>query len=120
MRDIGHRLSRYRLSRYALPDDPVQRRMRWAWLALIGWLVWVGVLSDHSFLRLWKLSIENGRTHHQLANASAEANRLDAQTKDRKAFRDLGERRLREDGMARPDEIIYRVRKVPPESLLVR
>lgn len=121
MRDIGHRLGRYRLSRYALPDDPVRRRLRWIWVALIGWLLWIGVISDHSFFRLWKLSLENARTRDQMTKAMAEADRLDVEVKDRKALRARGERVLREkNGMARSDEIIYRIRSVPAESLLAK
>ena len=51
MRDIGRRIQRYRLSRYAPPRGPVRRRLKWLWLLGAGWLTWIGVVSDHSLLQ---------------------------------------------------------------------
>ena len=110
MRDIGARISRYRLSRYAPPDDRVRRRLRWAWPLVGVWLVYVGVVSDHSFYRLWRLSDENARARAELASLKSEIDRLVHELTDPSARKQVGERMLRErDGMAAPHEIIYRI-----------
>ncbi len=111
MRDIGDRIQRYRLSRYAPPQDPVRRRLRWAWIFPALWLVWVGFVSDHSFFRLWQLTRERARTAAELARLNAESARLDVLVNDPAARRELAEHALREQaGMAQPGEIIYRIR----------
>ena len=111
MRDIGSRIERYRLSRYAMPEDPVRRRLRWFWLLPALWLVWVGFVSEHSFLRLGQLARERARTAADLRRVKAEIARLDVMVHDPDARRDLAEHALREKaGMAQPGEIIYRIR----------
>ena len=118
MRDIGRRIQRYRLSRYGNPVAPVTRRLRWIWLVAIAWAAWVGFLSDHSFHRIWKL--ENGRAQarEQLEQASTARLQMNAELKDPAAQRERAEEKLRtEHGMARPDELIYRVQAVPADSL---
>jgi cell division protein FtsB len=111
MRDIGSRLRRYRLSRYAPPTDPLRKGLRWGWVALGLWLVWIGVLSDHSLWRIWNLSRENARAEQQLQATRAEVERLDSELTNPETQRELAERALRErTGMARPDEIVYRIR----------
>lgn len=118
MKDIGSRLKRYRLSRYAAPVDPVRRRLRWAWVLGLLWLVWIGVLSDHSLLRIWSLGREKARTQSELEHVRSEIERLDAQAKDPRARRDLAEHTLRErNGMAKPGEIVYRIRSMSPDSV---
>lgn len=110
MRDISGRLNRHRLSRYAPPDDPLRRRMHWAWWGLVAWLLWVCVISDHGFYRLWQLRHENQRTHSDLVLTQNEMRTLDAELKDPRALKGLAERVLREkNGMARPGEIVYRI-----------
>ena len=117
MRDIGSRIQRYRLSRYASPQDPLRRRLRWAWLALVSWLLWAGVTSDHSFARLWRLNRERAQVRRDLGRVQQETERLERELRDPGARRDLAERELREkSGMARPDEIIYRIREAPVDS----
>ncbi len=117
MRDISNRLKRYRLSRYAPPVDPVRRRLRWAWLLGALWLIWVAVVSDHSLLRIWSLGRENARAKAELEHARAETAQLDAQVRDPRASRELAEHVLRErSGMARPGEIVYRIRSAGPDS----
>ncbi len=111
MRDISHRIRRYRLSRYAPPVDAWRRRMRWAWVAGGLWLVWVGLVSDHSLYRIWRLSLENARAQRELERVRQEAERLDEQLSNPKTARDRGEHELRErKGMAGPGEFIYRIR----------
>jgi cell division protein FtsB len=115
MRDIGARIQRYRLSRYAPPQDRVRRGLRWAWLAAALWLIWVGLVSEHNFLRLWQLSHERQRSEVELRRLDAEIARLDAQQRDPTALRSLAEHALREkSGMARPGEIIYWIRPGGP------
>ena len=110
MRDISGRLRRYRLTRYAFPEDPLRRRRHWVWWGLAVWLLWVCVISDHSFYRLWKLRQENRITAVELARTEREAQRFGAELENPAALRGLAERVLREkNGMARPGEIIYRI-----------
>lgn len=111
MRDIGSRLRRYRLSRYAPPGDPLRKGLRWGWVALGLWLVWIGVLSDHSLWRIWNLSRESARAERELQSTRAAVERLDAELTNPETQRELAERALRErTGMARPGEIVYRIR----------
>ena len=115
MRDIGARIQRYRLSRYAPPVDRVRRRLRWAWLAGALWLVWVGFVSEHNLVRLWQLGRERVRSEVRLQQLKGEIARLDAQLRDPAAQRVLAEHALREKaGMAQPGEIIYFIRPVGP------
>jgi len=110
MRDIGRRIQRYRLSRYAREDERRLHIPRWVWAVLAAWLVWAGVLSDHSFFALWRLHRTYDREQSQLRTARAEITRLDAAAKDAGERRKDAERRLREDeGYARPGEIIFRI-----------
>ena len=115
MRDIGARIQRYRLSRYAPPEDRVRRGLRWAWLVGVLWLVWIGFVSEHNLLRLRKLSHECQRSEAWLQRLNSEVARLDVQQRDPAAQRLLAEHALREkSGMARPGEIIYQIRTGDP------
>ncbi len=115
MRDIGTRIQRYRLSRYAPPEDRVRRGLRWVWLAAALWLVWVGFVSEHNFMRLRQLARERQLSEEQLQQLQGEVARLDAQQRDPAAQRLLAEHALREkSGMARPGEIIYQIRPGAP------
>ena len=68
MRDIGSKILRYRLSRYASPDDPWRRRIvRLVIPALLLWVVYAGVLSEHSWWRLWRLHREHDQTATRLS-----------------------------------------------------
>jgi len=109
MRDIGSRIQRYRLSRYAMPEDKVGRRLRWAWLLAALWVVWVGFLSDHNFYRLFQLGHEASHERSELARIDAEVARLDAVLSDPGALRRQAEAEARRNGMARPGDIIYRI-----------
>jgi cell division protein FtsB len=110
MRDISGRLQRHRLRRYAAPEDPMRLRIHWAWWGLLAWLLWVCLLSDHSFYRLWQLRQENVRTRSELDRVTQQVRTLDADLRDPRTQRGRAERALREkSGMARPGEIIYRI-----------
>lgn len=118
MRDIGRRIQRYRLSRYGNPVDPVTRRLRWIWLVAFAWLGWVGLISDHSFYRIWRLEQERSDVRTLLAQAEAARVWMDAELKDPAALAERDEQLLRVvHGMAQRDEIIYRIRPVPADSL---
>jgi cell division protein FtsB len=111
MRDIGARIQRYRLSRYAPPVDRVRRRLRWVWVAGALWLVWVGFLSDHNAYRIWQLSREERANRLEVARLLAESGRLEREVSDPKLRRRSAEAFLREHaGMARPGEIVYQRR----------
>ena len=108
MRDIGRRIQRYRLARYA----PNQRLSvpRWAWIAFGVWAIWAGFVSDHSFYQLWRLEHGSAREHANLERTRADLERLERQTRDPRARLSEAERHLREeDGWSRPNEIIYRI-----------
>jgi cell division protein FtsB len=121
VRDIGSRLRRYRLSRYAPPVDPVRRRLRWGWIALGLWLIWFGFVSDHSLWRIWRLSHESAQAERDLRRAQQSVSRLEAEVDNPVSSRELAERVLRErTGMARPGEIIYRIRSSARSDSLAR
>ena len=117
MRDIGNRIRRYRLARYATPDDPIRRKLRWAWVFVASWLAWVGLISDHSFLQLWRLGRENAKAQVELEQVRRATREIEARVRDPKAIRSLAEHELREkSGMARPTEIIYRIQPATGDS----
>jgi cell division protein FtsB len=121
MRDIGNRIRRYRLSRYAAPEERPIRRFRWAYPLLGLWLLYVGVLSEHSMLRIWQMSRENARATNQLASLKAEVERLDHDLRDPAAKRSRAEHVLRERvRYAKPGEIIYTIESDVPDSLAHR
>ncbi len=108
MRDIGARISRYRLSRYAPPEDRLRRRLRWAWVAFALWAVWVGLLSEHSFLRLWSLGREDARNRVERRRLSADLERIERDLTDPQRRRLAAEDYLRHNAqMARKNEIVY-------------
>jgi len=90
---------------------------RWFWLVAGLWLVWVCVLSEHSFLRI-------ARLRHQIARAEEDARRLrdetaekQAQLNDPQAKRDRAEEIARtQHGWAAPGEIVYRFRDGQPKA----
>lgn len=118
MRDIGRRIQRYRLGRYGRTNATFSGRMRWIALVVVAWLAWVGVLSEHSFFRIWKLERESALTRQQLEEASDARQRMSAELNDPEARRARAEEVLRiEHGMARRGEFVYTVRPVPADSL---
>ena len=109
MSDIGRRIQRYRLSRYATPAGGIRRPPPWIWLIAAAWLVYVLVLSDHSLYRIWRMSDENHRAGRELESMRREIGRMDQQARDPKARLREAEQALRRDGFAREGEIIYRI-----------
>jgi cell division protein FtsB len=109
-RDIERRLKR-RGSRYAPPHDAALGWLRWVWVALGIWSLWAVGFSNHSFYRLWRLQQESAEAKAQLGRTQQELARLQTEMNDPRAVRDFAEHALREKtGMARPGEIIYRIR----------
>lgn len=118
MRDIGVRIRRYRLARYAPAGSPLRRQLRWALRIAVLWLAWAALLSEHSFYRTWHLDRENSQARRELAHLRSEVERLDGESRDPVATRLRAERQLRErDGMARPGEIIYRIQPRGADTL---
>ncbi|HYM81311.1 MAG TPA: septum formation initiator family protein [Candidatus Limnocylindria bacterium] len=118
MRDIGQRIRRYRLSRYAVSEPRARFRFRWAYPLLALWLVYVGVLSEHSLVRIWRMSRDNAQAVTELDRLQSEIDRLGHELRDPAARKAGGERALRERvRYARPGEIIYSIEEAPPESL---
>lgn len=108
MRDIGARFRRYRLSRYAPPEDRLLRHLRWAWLIFALWILWVGVVSDHSFYRLWSLGREDSRNRTEVMRLSADLERVERELTDPKRRRLAAEDYLRRNvRMARKNEVVY-------------
>ena len=83
---------------------------RWL-IPLLGlWLLYVGVLSEHSLLRLWQMGHEQKRAEQAATEIQSEIARLERDLKDPRAQKARAERALRErSGWAAPGEIIYRV-----------
>jgi len=119
VRDIGSRILRYRLSRYARPEDLWRHRLlRWLVPVLLVWGVYAGLLSEHSWLRLWRLSHEKRAVATRLDATRGEIDRLERQIDDPAQRRELQERVLRErNGFARPGEIVYRIEGAEADSL---
>lgn len=118
MRDIERRIRRYRLGRYGADGAPVLRRLRWIWLVALAWVVWAGLLSEHSFFRLWRMERENQRMGAERVQVRAEIQQLDRERNDAELKRERTERLLRERaGMARPGEIVYRIRDDSADTL---
>lgn len=118
MKDIGGRIRRYRLGRYAPAASPFRRRLRWVWLIGLAWLTWAAFLSEHSFYRTWRLDRENRQARADLARLRSEVERLDAESRDPAANRARSERQLRErHGMAKPGEIVYMIQPRGADTL---
>ena len=107
MRDIGIRIQRYKLSRYAPPETLSERSRLWLTLGLAGWLIWALFLSDHSAVKLMGLGNREAKTNAQLASTQKAVRRLE---QDLKSADDpaVAERILRErHNFARPGELLY-------------
>ena len=118
MRDSERRIRRYRLGRYGSDGFPALRKLRWVWLGVIAWAVWAGLLSEHSVFRLWRMEHENQRMRAERAEVRAELQQLDRERTDAELARERTERLLRERaGMARENELVYRVRNESPDTL---
>ena len=82
MRDIGRRIQRYRLSRYRAPQGAFAHPPRWVWIAAALWLAYVGILSERSLYRIWRMGGESARAQRELGEVRAEIARLDQEARD--------------------------------------
>ena len=116
MRDITRRLARHP-SAFGPPRGPWARIRRVVALGLGAWILWAGVISDHSLLRLWQVSHRNAQVEHEAAVVQNEAERIDRQLRDPEQRHDLAEHVLREEhGLARKGERVYRVDGSAPDT----
>lgn len=116
MKDITRRLARHP-SAYGPPRGPWARLRRMLLIGLGVWLVWAGLLSEHSLLRLWQVSRQNARVERDARAVQAEAERIGRQLRDPDEKRALAEQVLREEhGLARKDERVYRVDGSAPDT----
>ena len=108
MRDIGRRIQRYRLSRYAQAER--RRIPNWAWLALGAWILWAGLVSDHSFVQLLRVERLSHHERERLAETQASLANANELARNPEARKLEAEKRLREDeGWSRTEEIIFRI-----------
>jgi cell division protein FtsB len=84
-------------------------RARWLWLLPVAWLLWVGVISDHSLWRIARLRQDLSTAQADLQHLRQQTADLDARVHDPAERREHAEAALRARGMARPGEIIYRL-----------
>lgn len=113
-RDITKRvLSRPLRSPFA-PGGGDPTRGRWILIGIGVWLLWVGVLSDHSLWRIAQLKRELSNAGRELDRVTEESHAIQASLEDPVARREQAERVLRtQQGWSRPGEIIYRVEEKP-------
>ena len=108
MRDIGRRIQRYRLSRYAQAER--RRIPNWAWLALGAWILWAGLASDHSFVQLLRVERLSHHERDRLSETQASLANANELARNPEARKREAEKRLREDeGWSRSEEIIFRI-----------
>ncbi len=108
MRDIGRRIQRYRLSRYAQAER--RRIPKWAWLALGAWILWAGLASDHSFVQLLRVERLSHHERDRLAETQVSLANANELARNPEARKREAEKRLREDeGWSRSEEIIFRI-----------
>ena len=108
MRDIGRRIQRYRLSRYAQAER--RRIPKWVWLALGAWILWAGLASDHSFVQLLRVERLSHHERDRLAETQVSLANANELARNPEARKREAEKRLREDeGWSRSEEIIFRI-----------
>jgi cell division protein FtsB len=84
---------------------------RWFWLAAGVWLVWVTVLSDHSFWRIAQLKREIASAEREAERLKRDTEQLDRQVRDPEARKFRAEEIARtQHGWAAPGELVYRFR----------
>lgn len=114
-RDITRRvLSRPLHSRYGRSGGP--RWLRWVLLAGSAWLFYSAVLSDHSLWRVLRLRQELSQSEAEVREVRAEAKALEARLNDPRSRAEHAEEVLRRQGLARPNEIIYRLGRSAADS----
>ena len=94
------------------PYHPGSGRRMWRRVALLAgtaWLLYAAVLSDHSLWRISRLRRELTQSEAELKEVQAETARLEARLDDPRVRAEHAEVVLRLQGLARPNEIIYRL-----------
>jgi cell division protein FtsB len=108
MRDLARGVGRYRYAtRRPNPDHPL-KRLRWVWIVLAAWFLWAGIVSDHSFYHLWRAGRELKAAQADLARTRSQIQAMEAEDRDPSARAEQAEKAIRERGMAKPGEIVYR------------
>jgi cell division protein FtsB len=88
---------------------------RWFWVAAGLWLVWVTVLSDHSFWRIAQLRREIASSEREAARLKRDTEQLEQQVSDPEARRFRAEEIARtQHGWAAQGELVYRFRGSEP------
>ena len=88
---------------------------RWFWVAAGLWLVWVTVLSDHSFWRIAQLKREIASSEREAERLKRDTEQLELQVRDPEARKFRAEEIARtQHGWAAPGEIVYRFRGSEP------
>ena len=89
---------------------------RWFWLVAGAWLLWVSVLSEHSFLRIARLKRDVAQAEGDTRRVKDETADQQAQLSDPQAKRDRAEEIARtQHGWAAPGEIVYRFKDGEPK-----
>ena len=86
-----------------------RRWLRWVVLGVSVWLLYVGVLSDHSLWRILRLKRDIAASDSELKRVQAESHRLESRLDDPRTREQHAEEVLRSQGFARPGEIVYRL-----------
>jgi len=87
----------------------------WFWLVAGVWLVWVTVLSDHSFWRIAQLKREIASSEREAARLKQDTEQLERQVRDPEARKFRAEEIARtQHGWAAPGELVYRFRGSEP------
>lgn len=116
-RDITGRVLRRPLRSPYLPGAGGRPWLRWALLAVSIWLLYTAALSDHSLWRVLRLRQQLSESEAEIQRVKAETAGLEARLDDPKVRAQHAEEVLRGQGMARPNEIIYRLGDAPGDSL---
>lgn len=107
-RDITRRvLGRPLRSPYGQGAGP--RWLRWAVLAGSVWLLYAAVFSDHSLWRILRLRQQLAASDSEVSRVQEETRALEAQLNDPHERAEHAEEVLRRQGLARPNEILYRL-----------
>jgi len=107
-KDITSRVLRRPL-RSPYGGAPHRPWLRWALLVVSAWLLYAAVLSDHSLWRIAQLRHELAETEAEVSKVQAETRDLEGQLHDPHLKVEHAEQVLRRQGLARPNEIIYRL-----------
>lgn len=115
-RDITGRVLRRPLNSPYLAGGGRYPWLRWVVLGGFAWLIYATMLSDHSLWRIAQLRRDLGESEAEIQRVRAETRRLEARLDDPRAQREHAEEVLRRQGLARPNEIIYRLGRTDADS----